>query len=246
MKKGERSLWQAAIAALLVHAVALAGLEYWGALPVPEQEAYAAVDFVDYQETETQTMEEAVRERLEARMAEEIRNVASNAQAERSEVVQSSGASESEMSEDVEAELRAFEQAAFDALAEGREAKVSQEADPNKTASDTKLNAYENWDARYSGQVTAEFDLKGRTALNLDIPGYRCRGGGVVVLAIAVSPGGDVEEATVVSAQAQGGIALKECLELESLQSARQCRFQSKANAARRQQGTLTYRFIAQ
>lgn len=244
--KGERSLWHAAIAALLVHAMVLGALEHWGALPEPQNEVYAAVDFVDYESVETQTMEEAVRERLEAKLNQDIRNVAADAQADRTDEVQSSRATDSRMSEDVEAELRAFEQAAFDALSEGRTGDLLPSSDVNTPAKETPLNAYENWDARYSGQVTAEFDLGSRKALNLDIPGYRCRSGGVVVLTIFVSPGGDVEEVLVVSAQSDSGAALTECLESESLKSAQQCRFQSQANAPRRQKGTLTYRFIAQ
>ena len=45
-------VWQAAIAALLVHVVALGILERWGRLPAPEAQPYAQVDFVD-EEVET-------------------------------------------------------------------------------------------------------------------------------------------------------------------------------------------------
>ena len=68
----------------------------------------------------------------------------------------------------------------------------------------------------------------------------------MVRLAIMVSPGGDVLEASVLSTTSDGGEAMAVCLETESLRSVRQCRFQSKAEAPRRQSGTLTYRFIAQ
>ena len=243
MGRAERAVWQAAIAALLVHVVALGALEYFGGWPAPESQPYAEVDFVDFEETETRTMEEAVRERMEERLAE-IRNVAADQQASRSDEVRSSRAEESRLAEEVEAELRALEQEAFDALAEGRDAPETPNTDARQD--NRPLNDYEGWDARYDGQVTAEFDLAGRQALSLDIPGYRCRGGGVVVLGITVSPGGEVVEVGIRSARSSGAAALTECLQTESLRSARQCRFAAKAEAPKRQSGTLTYRFIAQ
>lgn len=240
----ERAMWQAAIAALLVHVVALGILDRWGRLPAAEAQPYAQVDFVDFEEVETRTMEEAVRDRLEARMNERITNVSADARAWTGEEVRSSRAEREALSEEVEAELRAFEQAAFDALSEGR-------TDPSQGVSrpdrdEGPIERYDGWDERVAGQVTAEYDLEGRKALNLNIPGYRCRGGGVVRLAIVVSPGGDVLEASVLSTTSNGGKATAVCLETESLRSVRQCRFQSKAEAPRRQSGTLTYRFIAQ
>ena len=51
----ERAVWQAAIAALLVHVVALGILERWGRLPTPQAQPYAQVDFVDFEEVETRT-----------------------------------------------------------------------------------------------------------------------------------------------------------------------------------------------
>jgi hypothetical protein len=245
MSRRERAGWQAAIAALLVHVVALGALEHWGRLPAPTEQPYAQVDFVDFEEVETRTMEEAVRDRMEARMNERVTNVSADARARASDEVRSSRAQDQAMSEEVEAELRAFEQAAFDALSDGRD-EVSRAGERKADGQDEPLEQYEGWDERVAGQVTAEYELNGRKALNLSIPGYRCRGGGVVLLSIVVSPGGDVLEASVVSAASEGGEAMSSCLETESLRSVRQCRFQSKADAPRRQTGTLTYRFIAQ
>lgn len=242
MGRRERAVWQAAIAALLVHAVALGALEYWGTLPAPERQPFAEVGFVEYEETETRTMEEAVRERMEARM-EQVLNAAADSRADRAADVRSSRAEAERMAAEVEAELRALEQQTFEELAEGRDGPDLPEA--GRQDVDRPLEDYEGWDARYDGQVTAEFDLEGRKALALDIPGYRCRGAGVVVLAITVSPGGEVLEVSVRSASAAGE-GMAECLQEEALRSARRCRFASQANAPRRQEGSLTYRFIAQ
>ena len=46
ISRTERAVWQAAIAALLVHVLALGILERWGRLPAPEAQPYAQVDFV--------------------------------------------------------------------------------------------------------------------------------------------------------------------------------------------------------
>ena len=236
----ERAVWQAAIAALLVHVVALGILDRWGRLPAAEAQPYAQVDFVDFEDLETRTMEEAVRDRLEARMT----NVSADARARTGENVRRSLAEREALSEEVEAELRAFEQAAFDALSEGRTDPSQGVSHPDRD--EGPIEHYDGWDERVAGQVTAEYDLEGRKALNLNIPGYRCRGGGVVRLAIVVSPGGNVMEAAVLSTTSDGGEVMAVCFETEALRSVRQCRFQSKAEAPRRQSGTLSYRFIAQ
>ena len=215
LTRKERAVWQAAIGALLVHVVALGVLEQWGRLPAPRAQPFAEVDFVDFEEVETRTMEEAVRERLEARMNERITNVSADARAHSGEEVRSSRVDQEAMSEEVEAELRAFEQAAFDALADGREDR-SDDGVPRPDGDDESIERYDGWDERVAGKVTAEYDLDGRKALNLSVPGYRCRGGGVVLLSIVVSPGGDVLEASVLSATSEGEEAMTVCLETES------------------------------
>lgn len=245
MARKEHVAWRAAIAALLVHVLALGILEHWGRIPDPQVQSYAAVDFVDFETAETRTMEEAVRERLEARMQDRISNVSADRNARIEEETRSSRADEAAMSEEVEAELRAFEQAAFDALADGREG-ADNGGVSRPEREDSPIERYDGWNERVAGKVTAEYDLEGRKALNLDIPGYRCEGGGVVRLAIVVSPGGDVLETSVMSIASEGGEAMSICLEAEALLSVRKCRFQSRADAPRRQAGTLTYRFISQ
>ena len=106
----------------MVHVLSLAALTEWGGIPVSEGTAYAEVDFAAFALPEqTQTMEEAVRAKMQAKMNAAVRNVAADAQASRSTDLKSSAAASDQMARDVEAELRAFEQSAFDALAEGRD-----------------------------------------------------------------------------------------------------------------------------
>ena len=245
MARKERAIWYAAIAALTVHLVALVILEYGGRISAPQTKSYASVDFVDFEAPETRTMEEAVRERLEARMQDRISNVSADRNARIAGDIRSSRADEAAMSEEVEAELRAFEQAAFDALADGRK-NTDNEGVSRPERDGAPIERYDGWEERVAGKVTAEYDLGGRKALHLNIPGYRCQGGGVVKLAIVVSPGGDVLEASLMSIASEGEDAMANCLESEAFRSVRQCRFQSRADAPRRQSGTLTYRFISQ
>ena len=242
----EQFVWQAAVGALSVHVVVLLAASMWGGLPGGHRTAYAEIEFADFALPEqTQTMEEAVRERMESRM-DAVRNAAADVRADRSDDIRSSRAESERMAEEVEAELRAFEQSAFDELAEGRGNGEVPDPRDNRQDRGSVDDRYEGWDARYDGQVTAEFDLDGRRALGLDIPGYRCRGGGVVVVTIGVAPGGEVISAVVSAVTTTGGEGMSECLSEESLRSARRCRFQSLAGAPKRQEGTLTYRFIAQ
>lgn len=239
----EKSLWQAAAAAMLLHVLVLGALDRWGRLPAEESTPFAEVGLVEYQEEETRTMQEAVRARVEAKLGA-VRNVGADARAERSDDLRTSSMSEAQLAEEVEAELRAFEQASFDALSQGRGSTSG--APSSRGDAKSPLERYDHWDARFDGQVTAEFDLEGRRAMALDIPGYRCRGAGVVTLSIVVSPGGEVLDAQAVSVDAGPGTEWSECLRSESVKAARQCRFSSRSDAPRRQNGTLTYRFIAQ
>ena len=188
MGRRERAVWQAAIAALLVHAVALGALEYWGTLPAPERQPFAEVGFVEYEETETRTMEEAVRERMEARM-EQVLNAAADSRADRAADVRSSRAEAERMAAEVEAELRALEQQTFEELAEGRDGPDLPEA--GRQDVDRPLEDYEGWDARYDGQRRPNSigGTRGTGPRHSGIPLSRCG----VVFAIAVSPGGEVK-----------------------------------------------------
>jgi TonB family protein len=73
----------------------------------------------------------------------------------------------------------------------------------------------------------------------LDVPAYRCEGGGEVVVRITVNPAGDVTAASILS----GG---DECMRSTALQSARKSRFDINNSAPTRQNGTITYIFIPQ
>ena len=96
-------------------------------------------------------------------------------------------------------------------------------------------------DRKVKGRVTVSFSLTDpvRTSRSLNIPAYRCEGGGDVVVEITVNRAGEVVNARVQS----GG---DECMRESALRAARVSRFNIDQSAPARQQGTITYIFIPQ
>ena len=99
----------------------------------------------------------------------------------------------------------------------------------------------ERQDRKVKGRVTVSFSLTDpvRTSRSLNIPAYRCEGGGDVVVEITVNRAGEVVNARVQS----GG---DECMRESALRAARVSRFNIDQSAPARQQGTITYIFIPQ
>ena len=251
MTRRERS-YIAIIAALALHAVALAILHFTPFSTYQAPSPYAEVDLMEESdealEEETHTLEDLMRQRV----AEDVANLVADANAERSEQRQSSLSQRANerLDAQVEGELRQFEQEAFEAMAERRKAKESErdgeEGEAEKAAQSSKQQALEKYDyygKAYNGNVTAEYDLPGREARLIHIPGYKCKGGGLVKVNITVNPSGEVMEAEIDgSASSYTG----DCLPTEALSSARKSVFFIKSSAAKKQRGSITYRFIPQ
>jgi len=90
--------------------------------------------------------------------------------------------------------------------------------------------------------TTVSYDLIGRWHRNLYIPAYKCQGGGTVVIRIEVDRSGRVIWFSVVPEVSTSD----PCLLAEASQSAMSALFNSDANAAERQRGTITYIFLPQ
>lgn len=99
----------------------------------------------------------------------------------------------------------------------------------------------EKQDRKIKGRVTVSFSLNNpvRTERHLDIPAYKCEGGGEVIVEITVSRAGKVIDAKVF----EGGDA---CMRESALYSARRSTFNIDDDAPARQTGTITYIFIPQ
>lgn len=95
---------------------------------------------------------------------------------------------------------------------------------------------------RKKGNVTVSYNLKNRYALYLEIPAYRCEGGGKVVIDIVVNRAGVVVSAVV--KQTYG--VTDDCVEEMAVWATKLAQFNIDNNASVRQKGTMTYIFVAQ
>jgi hypothetical protein len=97
--------------------------------------------------------------------------------------------------------------------------------------------------SKYSGPTRIYYNLEGRTHVYLPLPIYKCEGAGKIVLNIEVDPEGIVTHATIVESESTTS---DPCLVETAVSTALISRFNQDINAPRRQQGTLTYHFVAQ
>ncbi|MEY3010206.1 MAG: hypothetical protein RLZZ314_848 [Bacteroidota bacterium] len=185
----------------------------------------------------SQSFEDRMREAIAARVA----NLRADAQAQTSSEARSTQLSAKEqaaLEAQVDAELRAMESDEFARLsAEQKEFKTAGQAD---VTHQHVGNTYESWDAQYDGLVTVKYSLTNRRGLDLDVPGYSCHGGAQLEVAIEVDPNGRVVSASLMSGDPAS------CFGEAALRSARRARFNASADAPRRQEGRLTYVFVAQ
>lgn len=193
-------------------------------------------------------LERTLEEVLSQRMESEVANLRSDASKVTSSERRSSATDkdEQQMAEDVEAELRAMELAEFERLG-SKEKDFDLQGVPDDGQRED-IETYEKWDSRYEGQVTVTFDVPGREQLQLDMPGYRCRGGGMVVLEIEVTAEGGVRHVVLkvanVSEASGNPESVRACLVEEAMRSAQRSTFRASMDGP--VSGKLTYRFIAQ
>ncbi len=190
------------------------------------------------------SLETLLSERLESQVA----NLLSDASKSSSSELRSSQSTfdDQQMEADVEAELRAMEKAEFERL-RSEEKDFGLEGAPDDGQRDP-VDTYEEWDRRYDGQVTVAFDIPGRDGLRLDVPGYRCRGGGEVVVEVEVTGDGRVRRASLKSIALLNAVgqseSVRDCLSKQAIKSAQKSTFRASLDGV--VSGTLTYRFIAQ
>jgi len=97
--------------------------------------------------------------------------------------------------------------------------------------------------AAYSGPTRIYYNLKDRTHRRLPLPIYKCEGSGIVELNITVDQRGVVLSATVKDDESSSD---DYCLHEMARDAALRSRFNPDFSAPTRQQGTLTYHFVAQ
>jgi hypothetical protein len=230
--------WVALTLTLAIHALVLVVLWMQPAgVSQASSDLFVAVEFSDV--TLPSAAEPTLEERLRGVMEEKVANLAGDASAEVSNVRQSTSSMDARMAADVEAELRAFEQAEFDRLAE--EKKDFGLAGVPDDGNNEEVSTLSEWDKRYEGQVIVSYDIPLRKHTYLPIPGYMCLQAGTIVVAVEVSRDGRVRQAEVSETVAGDAAA---CMEEVALKSALRSTF--KVTSGVDQSGTITYTFVAQ
>lgn len=232
---------KAVLYTLLLHVAVLGVLVVWPVSEgVPPSEQFTEVTMLNDEDVVSEERK-SFEEDLRAQMAEKVANLRADAQAQITDEARSSsdgGPSEEELAAMVEAELRALEAEEF--ARRGAEEKTFETAGQADVTRQEVGKTYEKWDAQYDGLVTVRYSLPGRSGRDLDVPGYTCVGGAQIEVAIEVAQDGRVVEATLVQGDPES------CFGAAALRSARRARFNASTDAPKRQEGRLTYVFVAQ
>jgi hypothetical protein len=238
----------AIITALALHAIVLAILNYVPMQHVDQELDYMPVDMAEFEELpEEKTLEEILAERIQ----EDVANLVADANTERSSQRESysSRRQEQRAEQEVDQELEDFAREEFERVRQERAQREAANPDEDVAPDDDRkltqeeLDAYDYHGQSYNGKVTGEVNVPGREVRYLHIPGYKCRGGGVVVLNIIVDRAGDVIEAEIDPARSNYS---GDCMPSEALSSAQKSKFFKKSDGPKRSAGTITYRFIPQ
>lgn len=206
---------------------------------VIDSKPHAQTIYIDLQ---TLAELEAERDRLEDQTKQRnadntdwrsIQNLVSNENAKETGTKGSSGVATSAEAKALEARMRANRDAYEKGLAEEQEILNGK---PQEQAAGAT-------DQRVKGRVTVSYafsdPVRTHRANCLEIPAYRCEGGGEVVVEVALDRSGDVVTARVSS----GG---DDCMRETALRAARNSRFNINGTAPQKQTGTITYIFIPQ
>ncbi|MCB0763080.1 MAG: hypothetical protein KDB84_00125, partial [Flavobacteriales bacterium] len=149
------------------------------------------------------------------------------------------------LAERVETDLREFERAEFDRLAQERrdrgEEVIMPELDPSKWNKEQYMDKATE-PVKVEGATTVWYDLEGRVREN-DVPGYLCHREGRVAIAISVDAGGNVVRADLDEGRSAN---VDECMLEHALRSARRARFNASGSAPDPQKGTLFFLFLSQ
>lgn len=203
---------------------------------VSQQGMYIDLQSLAQVEEERDRLEREVRRRQEQDPVDwrSIRNRASNENALNEELRDDRGTNAAELNEaaaEAEARMRANREAYEEGLAEERAIRERRGHGGDS----------EHRDVRVKGRVTVSFSLTNpvRTSRWLEIPAYRCEGGGEVIVSVTVNRAGEVTAARI----REGG---DECMRQAALEAARASLFNIDSSAPARQSGTITYIFIPQ
>lgn len=107
-----------------------------------------------------------------------------------------------------------------------------------------KINPLEEKEPiNYQGPSRVYYRLENRFHLDLPVPVYKCKGAGKVTVSIEVDRYGTVSSAKIDASESSSN---DPCLLETAINSAMESRFNTDLNAAAKQQGTITFHFVAQ
>ena len=234
---------KAVIYTLAVHAVTLFILTQVTVSDTPPpSEQFTSIDFFD--PSELPELEKSPEELFREKLNERISNLRADASAETSTESRSTGLSAAELATleaEVASELSDLESSEFERLSSEEIDFETVGVPESGEDSQRDIDTMDDWDKQYEGRVTVRFDLEARSPRHLDVPGYKCQGRADIVVKISVSPSGEVLSAELVSGASDGS-----CFAIAALRSALASEFLPLSSAPRRQEGTLSYAFVAQ
>lgn len=189
-------------------------------------------------ELEKQQQEELERRRFEQEF-EDVRNLESNENSQLNADLKDAAGNQAsqiyEEAEKVQARMRANKESYLEGLRE-------QQQIENSSRSDDSGKDEEKVERKYEGNVTVSFSLEGRSAAYLHSPAYQCESGGSVTVSITVDPSGKVIAASIDRSSSTTDVCLREM----AVNAARMSRFNVDQSAPDKQQGTISYIFVAQ
>lgn len=197
------------------------------------------LDFSKQEEVERKLEEEAFREDISRRIDELIEMSRHSADPVRNIAVDAGSNLKDDRNTDVEELYKDAERLA-------QELKNVHEIEEDAREETVELPSQQKNDEKekkeYSGPSVLSYTLDGRKASHLNIPAYRCNGGGDVTVIITVNPQGQVVNAKVMDEIS----SRDQCLRNFAIRAARLSRFNAAPDAPARQTGEILYRFIAQ
>ena len=228
----------AVLISLSLHASVLTTMWLWPALGGGnEEEQLTEMDLMEL----TEELEQKIPESMREVETEEIRNVESNMEAQRSSEAINYRSKE-RIASDVYNDVKNYEQQLLKELKENK-AGIEQKPAEEKKYSNTK-EMYEMKGKNESyGSAMVSYFLEGRESKVLPVPGYKCKAGGKVVISVEVDQQGKITGASIDEAKTD---TANECLRAEALEYARKSGFFAKPSAPKKQLGTIVYLFLAQ
>lgn len=219
----------------------------FGSLKAKKQKQEVLIDFVD-----PQIMEKAIDQKKEeikkTAQQELMKDLKNQEQVGRNIAVNQADAdakkSIDEMVKDIKGELNIHDQKANDAINPQPKAEDLKKKEPEVTS--RKKDYVENSRGErtfYKGPTTITYYLEGRMHVYIPVPVYQCQGGGKVVMDIQVNKSGYVVSANVNKSESRYSEA---CIAEAATRAALTTRFNSVSSGSDKQQGRISYIFIAQ